>query len=127
MTNNERQMTMKLTELKNGMLTFAPDCEYNRVRTAEVGDEGCLSITESVSPDAMRAGDETVSAHLMPNEGGIPGNSNGDIECLHGWRGTNGDMRVVGWGWRRVLDVQPVKRGRGWMFRLSADLKPDDE
>jgi len=132
---------MKLNELKNGtltlvtrgedaefdMLTFKPDCEYIKSRTAQVGDEGCLSIITDVSPNALRDGCDTVSADLLPNEGGIPGNSNSDIERLHGWRGTTNDSQVMAWGWRRVLDVQPLKRGRGWMFRLSADLKPDDE
>ena len=108
------------------MLIIDPDNDYEK-REIRVGDEGCLSTSHNVSPDAIRSNRPTeYSAQLFADPNGIPGNMNSNITRLHGWRGTTCDRCSEAWGWRRVESIEPRKRGEGYVVILSVDLKPDE-
>jgi len=113
------------TKYDTGLTNLPPHPLMFADRPAQVGDVGCLGITEDWSPDACRAGEHRPRAWMLPGEDGIPGNSNGNITRCHGWRGTTDDARVEAHGIRRVVSITPVSRGLGWRVILSADLSPE--
>ena len=91
-------------------------------RKIRVGDEGTLVEVTSVRPDDMRRGDDCLRVYFDARPDGVPGNSNGAIQRLHGWRGTTNDSYVDASGWRRIEAI--TRRGVGWLVKISADLKP---
>jgi hypothetical protein len=96
-------------------------------RPIERGDQGCLVSFEDVSPDGLRRSTPYTGVSMNGDPDGVPGNSDHTIKRLHGWRGTTDDASCQVWGWRRVISVEPLKRGLGWRVMLSVDLKPEDD
>lgn len=92
-------------------------------RDIQVGDEGCLCATSSVRPDDLRARDGRVTARLLADPRGVPGNI-GPQRRLHGWRGTTDDECVTSHGWRRVEAIVRRRHGRAWRVMLSPDIRP---
>ena len=93
-------------------------------RAIEVGDEGTLFFRESFTGSNDS---DIINVGLRGEDGGIPGNSDPSIRKYHGWRGTNTDVGVFAYGWRRVLEYRPLSRGEGSRVVFSADLRPDQD
>lgn len=89
-------------------------------RDAKPGDAGCLAESYSVA-----AGGDKRSVWLDANPAGICGNLSNE-RALTGWRGTTDDRAVIAHGWRRVISIEPRKRGIGWVAILSRDLGGPD-
>ena len=89
-------------------------------REARPGDAGCLAESYSVA-----GGDDNRAVWLGTNPAGIAGNLR-DTRALTGWRGTTGDRAVIAHGWRRVISIEPRKRGIGWVAILSRDMGGPD-
>ena len=89
-------------------------------REARPGDAGCLAESYSTA-----AGGDKRSVWLGANPAGIAGNLRG-TRALTGWRGTTDDRAVIAHGWRRVISIEPRKRGIGWVAILSRDLGGPD-
>lgn len=87
---------------------------------AKPGDAGCLAESYSVA-----AGGDKRSVWLGTNPAGIRGNLSNE-RALTGWRGTTDDRAVIAHGWRRVISIEPRKRGIGWVAILSRDLGGPD-
>lgn len=99
-------------------LTIVDDCGDER--DAIPGDAGCLAESYSVA-----GGDDKRAVWMGSNPAGICGNASNE-RALFGWRGTTDDRAVVAQGWRRVLSIEPRKRGVGWVAILSRDLGHPD-
>lgn len=89
-------------------------------REARPGDAGCLAESYSTA-----AGGDKRSVWLDANPAGICGNMS-NARALTGWRGTTDDRAVIAHGWRRVISIEPRKRGIGWVAILSRDLGGPD-
>lgn len=89
-------------------------------REARPGDTGCLVESyNTTSSDDKRA------VWLDTDPAGIAGNLGG-TRALTGWRGTTDDRAVIAHGWRRVISIEPRKRGIGWVAILSRDMGGPD-
>jgi len=80
-----------------------------------VGDAGCL-----VEFDHELKRDVPPSYLLYADERGYPGNLDGNMRELLGWRGTTNGVVVTAMGWRRVESIRLYRGGWGWRVVLSA-------
>ena len=85
-------------------------------RIISVGDEGCFFTTQNTY------GNDDYRCGLFADKEGFPGNSDHSMKSLHGWRGTTNDRACYVEGWRRVENIEPRKRGVGFVVILSKDL-----
>lgn len=89
-------------------------------REARPGDAGCLAESYSTA-----AGGDKRAVWLCANPAGIPGNIDRS-RALTGWRGTTDGRAVIAHGWRRIISIEPRKRGIGWVAIMSRDLGDQD-
>ena len=92
----------------------ADDVHDYTVAQWRVGDVGTLGESEVV--DGNDVGRRT---YWLDDISGIRGNMSSD-QVTDGWRGTTDGVAVYAHGVRRVVSVEPRKRGHGSVIILSA-------
>lgn len=91
------------------------DLEYDRLvwRKSKytVGRAVVLFSRTDVSPNAIRAGQNTPAYDLSFDLGGISGNLNPSIKQTTGWRGTTDDVSIDAHGIVRITKISALKNG----------------
>ena len=90
-----------------------------------IGATVVLVSDTDVSPNAIRAGNSVPRFRLVPDTGGVGGNSNPKIQRYHGWRGTTNDHSVDAHGRREVVSVRTLKNG-DVAVTVGPDLDPEE-
>ena len=99
-----------------------PDLPTYGTRDIQVGDEGTLVEITSVRPEDLRAGNNRLHVRLDPHPDGVAGNSNPSIRRYTGWRGTSNNSYVDANGWRRVEQIERLRRRIGWRIVFGAAI-----
>lgn len=99
---------------------------YNWQRTKyRIGAEVILMSQCNMSPNAIRQGNSIDIFYLVfDRPDGIEGNSNPNIKCFHGWRGTYQDMAYYAHGLRKIIAIRELDRG-GLAVTVGTDLLPE--
>ena|SRR3989304_8180648 len=110
----------------NGEWDYRANCsEYDSAPTGiRVGAEFVVGSRRSVSPNAIRSGQQPINYFL--SAGPIGGNSDPQITRYHGWRGTTNDVHVEALGLRRVKTVRKLRNG-DFSVTFGQDLLPNEE
>lgn len=75
-----------------------------------IGAQAVLVSATDVSPNAIRAGTEAKFS-LSFDLDGVPGNSNPNIKCTSGWRGTTNDRSIDAHGIVTIRKIRTLKNG----------------